>query len=101
MRPENLQLVAARGEIRLTAKVVPRAARTQIVGLHGGALKINVSAPPERGKANQEVIKLLAETLGLRAGQLRVVSGGRSPLKTLAIQGLSAEQILSRLQPFL
>jgi uncharacterized protein len=67
-----------------------------IVGPHGGALKITVAAPPERGKANRAVLELLAGALGLAPSSLELVSGPTSPDKVLLIP-LSADEIEARL----
>ena len=70
---------------RLNIKVVPGASRDQIVGWLGDALKIKVTAPPENGKANEAVVTLLAETLGVRRDTIEIVSGHGSPAKTVEI----------------
>jgi uncharacterized protein (TIGR00251 family) len=57
------------------------------VGWIGDRLKIQVTAPPERGKANKAVIEVLAEALGLARNQVRIVAGETSPLKTVEIEG--------------
>jgi uncharacterized protein (TIGR00251 family) len=97
---EKLQLHSRGGEVLLRVKVTPGSSRNRIVGLHGGALKLAVSAPAERGKANEAVLGLLAETLGLRSNQLRLTAGQRSPHKTIAIRQLTVEQALARLKSF-
>lgn len=65
------------------------------MGWIGDRLKIQVTAPPERGKANQAVIDVLAESLGLTRNQIRISSGETSPLKTVEIDGDAS--ILSKL----
>ena len=70
---------------RLNVKVVPGASRDQIVGWLGDALKIKVTAPPEKGKANEAVVTLLAKTLGVRRDTIEIVSGHGSPAKTVDI----------------
>jgi uncharacterized protein (TIGR00251 family) len=78
---------------RLTVKVVPGSSRNQIVGWLGDALKIKVTAPPEKGKANEAVIELLAETLGIDADAIQIESGHWSPSKIVAITGMDDEAI--------
>ena len=53
------------GCISLTLHIQPGAKRTEFAGLHGDALKIRLAAPPVDGKANEALIKFIAETLGL------------------------------------
>jgi uncharacterized protein (TIGR00251 family) len=55
--------------------VVPRASRSEIVGLHNGRVKIRVVAPPEAGRANQEVTRILADRLGVSVELIRGASG--------------------------
>ncbi len=81
----------------LAVKVVPRSSRDAIAGWLGVALKVRVAAPPERGRANKAVERLLAKTLGLRPEQVRVVRGMTSERKIVEIAGLSEAEILERL----
>jgi uncharacterized protein (TIGR00251 family) len=78
---------------QLKVKVVPGSSRDRIVGWLGDALKIKVTAPPEKGKANEPVIKLLADTLGVSTNDFEVVSGQSSPSKIVAITGMDDEAI--------
>ncbi|HVE42527.1 MAG TPA: DUF167 domain-containing protein [Planctomycetota bacterium] len=73
--------------MNLPLKVVPKASRNRIVGWVGDRLKVQVTAPPERGKANGAVIELLAETLGVPRARIRIVAGETSPLKTVEVDG--------------
>lgn len=82
--------------MRLHLKVVPKASNSRIVGWVGERLKIAVTAPPERGKANEAVIDMLAAALGVPASRIRVVTGLASPLKTVEIPGEDAD-VLARL----
>jgi hypothetical protein len=83
---------------RLRLRVRPGARRDEIVGAHGEALKIAVSALPERGRANRAVLELLAKSLGLPASRLRLAAGETSPDKTVLIQGISGEEMRRRLE---
>ena len=82
---------------RLKVKAVPGASRSEIVGRLGEALKVRVAAPPEGGKANREILELLAEKLGLPATGVTLVSGAASPAKVVALRGVTAEQAWARL----
>lgn len=66
-------------------KAVPKASRDEAAGWLGDRLKIRVTVPPERSKANAAVEALLADLLGLPASAVRVVAGTASPRKTVEI----------------
>ncbi len=78
------------GGIEILVKVVPGASRDRIAGELGDALKIQVSAPPEKGKANAAVATLLARALGVHAKDVSIIRGTTSPRKTLLISGVAA-----------
>ena len=82
---------------RLKVKAVPGASRSEIVGRLGEALKVRVAAPPEGGKANREILELIAGRLGLPAADVTLVSGAASPAKVVALRGVTAEQAWARL----
>jgi uncharacterized protein len=82
---------------RLRLRVSPGSDRAEIVGRHGEAWKVRVTAPPERGRANQAVVRLLAERLGLPAGELEVVSGLASRDKVVELHGLGRAEAERRL----
>ena len=79
--------------VLIPVKVVPGASRTRLMGELDGRLKVAVAAAPEKGKANEALIALLAERLGVRRQALSLVSGQTSPLKTLRVVGLSADEV--------
>jgi len=66
--------------------VVPGASKTEVVGLYDGVLRVRVAAPPEGGKANKAVVRLLAKKTGAR---VRLISGGASRRKRLLIEEIS------------
>jgi len=76
---------------RLNVKVVPGSSRNQIVGWLGDALKIRVTAPPEKGQANEAVIELLASALSISGKDIEIESGHSLPSKIVAINGLDDE----------
>jgi uncharacterized protein (TIGR00251 family) len=82
---------------RLPVKVIPGSSRSGIAGWLGGMLRVRVTAPAERGKANAAVEDLLREVLDLPRAGVRIVAGGSSPRKTVEIVGLSESEIRKRL----
>lgn len=81
--------------VRLVAH--PGAGRTAVVGRHGDALKVKVSAPPVEGRANRAVEDLLAEVLGVERARVTVVAGESSRTKRVRIEGLGADDARKRL----
>ena len=81
----------------LKIKVVPGSSRNYIAGWLGESLKIRVTAIPEKGKANDAVITLLADTLEIPKQDVTLSSGASSPRKVFKISGLSHSEIKSRL----
>lgn len=78
--------------IRFAVKVVAAARRQEIVGPHGGALKVTISQPPAGGAANRALCRLVAQTLGVPARQVQVIKGISSPWKTLRVEGITAHR---------
>lgn len=82
---------------KLSVKVVPGSSRSCVAGWLGDTLRVRVTAPPERGKANAAVESLLSEVLALPSGSARIVAGGSSPRKIVKIVGLSEPEARRRL----
>lgn len=78
---------------RINVKVVPNSSRDVVVGWLGDALKVKVMAPPEKGRANEAVIALLAARLGIDPDNIAVVSGHASPTKVVAMNGMDDDAI--------
>jgi len=89
--------VLSTASFRLPVKVVPGSSRNRIAGWLGDTLRVRVTAPPERGKANAAVESLLVDVLGIANGRARIVSGGSSPRKVVEIFGLSESEARRRL----
>lgn len=85
------------GALQFAVKAVPGASRDRIAGLYGDGLKVQVSAPPEGGKANARIEAVLAAALQLPARAVQVVAGHANPRKVVAVRGISAEQLRARL----
>ncbi|MGH7538989.1 MAG: DUF167 domain-containing protein [Gemmatimonadales bacterium] len=73
--------------------VVPRARATQIVGRHGDAIRIRLAAPPVDGAANAELIRFLAERLGVPRRAVSIARGRTGRRKTVAIDGLATAAV--------
>jgi uncharacterized protein (TIGR00251 family) len=80
-------------EVRL--HVLPRAKRSEIVGLHNGALKLKVTAPPVDDAANRAVIEFFSILLGIPKSSLRILAGTKSRDKILQIRDLPLRSFLS------
>ena len=85
--------LAADGRITLTLHIQPGAKKTEFAGRHGDALKIRLSAPPVDGKANEALIKFVAEALKLPKSAVSLKSGQTSRRKVLEVQGAEASAI--------
>jgi hypothetical protein len=81
----------------ISIKVVPGARRDRVVGKYGDAIKVQVSAPPEGGKANQAVVSLIAGALGVREQQVTIVRGHTQPRKVVRIEGIDQPAVDARL----
>jgi len=73
---------------RLQLRVSPGARRAHVVGRHGDAWKVRVAAPPEGGRANAAVVRLVAETLSLPRDVVTLVSGHGARDKIIELAGL-------------
>jgi len=80
------------GGVEIVVKVVPGSSRNQLAGQLGDALKVRVSAPPEKGRANAAVAALLADRLGVAGKDVTLISGEASPRKTFCVRGVSVAQ---------
>jgi len=87
--------------IRIALKVVPGSTREGIAGWLGDALKVRVRAPAEAGRANEAVVRVVAEALGLPRDAVRIASGSSSPKKTLEIDGLELATLRARIDALL
>ena len=83
--------VEVRGaSIRVHVHVQPRASRSEVVGLHGAALKVRLHAPPVDGAANDALVALLAKELGVPRRDVRILQGATSRAKVVEITGTTA-----------
>lgn len=83
--------------VTFAVHVQPRAAKNEVVGLHGDAVKVRLTAPPAEGAANELLLRFLAETLRIARGRVSLVSGRTSREKKVRVVGLRREELLERL----
>ena len=77
---------------RFTVKVHPRARRSAVAGRLGDAWKLDLTAPPVEGKANEECVRYLAELVGVPRARVRIVMGLTSRTKVVEIEGVTEEE---------
>ena len=73
--------------------VQPGAGRTAVVGRHGEAVKVRVAASPEGGRANEAVVKLIAETLAVKPSAVKILSGESSRSKRVEIAEIEEDEV--------
>ena len=88
MTVDDLFTAAGDDAVVLAVHAQPGAGRSQVVGRHGDAVKIRVAAPPEAGRANDALVALLAERLGVPPKSVTLESGASSRTKRFRIAGV-------------
>jgi hypothetical protein len=81
------------GRARFAVRLVPRASRTAIAGVHAGVLHVRVTAAPVNGAANRALVGLLGKTLRLGPTAIRIESGATSARKRLSVPSDSLERL--------
>ena len=78
---------------QIAVHVQPRAHTTEVAGRHGDAIKIRLAAPPVDGAANDELVRFLAEQLGVPRAAVRIAHGLSGRRKTVVIEGLATDAV--------
>jgi len=84
----------------LAVRAVPGASAAKVVGLHGDELRVRVCSPPVDGRANEEILKLVAAAVGVRVREVSVLAGHTARSKQLLI-ALPPEAVRERLAPWI
>lgn len=84
-------------DLEVEVRVQPRASRDRLDGFRDGALRVRVGAPPERGKANASVLRLLAKTLGIARRRVTLVRGETSRTKRVRIAEMTEQEFRERI----
>jgi len=95
----SLEVETRGAGVRFRVKVQARARREEVVGVQSGVLRLRVTAPPVEGRANQAVVRLLAQHLRLPKSSIKITAGERAPIKLVEVAGLDAATIVERLRP--
>lgn len=82
---ESDWLKASSGRLLVEIKAIPGSSRSQVAGLRDGALLVRLAAPPEKGKANEELRACLAEALGIPKSEVELVAGAASRRKRVSL----------------
>lgn len=76
----------------INIKVEPRSSRSGITGPYGDALKVKLTSPPVEGKANKELVEVLAKEFGIRKKDVEIISGQSSKNKIVKLMGVADMQ---------
>lgn len=98
---DQLSIETRRGLTCLAVRVQPRAARDRVIGVHDGALKVALTAPPVDDRANRSLVVFLARISGVSRSRIRVVSGLRNRRKTVGFEAISGPELRERLTLYL
>lgn len=97
----DLQLREGPDGALIPLRVQPRASRNKVNGLHAGALRISLTAPPVDGEANAAVTAFVASLLGIPKSRVTIVSGEKGRDKVVLAHGLSREEAAAKLEPYI
>lgn len=74
------------------------ARRSEICGRHNGMLKLSVTQPPEKGKANKALVALLSKQLALRRAQIELIAGETSRQKRFLVREITPDELATRIE---
>ncbi len=94
----TLKVEERAGAVDLLVRASPRARGDGVKGVVGEQLAVAVTAPPEDGRANEAVLEVIARFLGVRRNAVELVSGASSRMKRVRVAGLSAAEVVSRIE---
>jgi uncharacterized protein (TIGR00251 family) len=92
-----IAVTSRKGGVILPVLAQPGAKRNAILGERSGALRVAVTAAPDRGKANEAIQTVLAERLGLKPSQVSLISGATSRQKRFLVEGIESQELQARL----
>ena len=87
------RVTAKDGRVRFAVRVQPRAANSEITGIHGDAMKIRLTAPPVDGAANEELVAFLSKVFVVARKSVRILAGESSRSKIVEIDGITERAV--------
>jgi len=90
---DELEVTERDGGVVFEVRVAPRSSRDQVLGVHAGALKVALTAPPVEGAANAALVALLAKRFGVPRRSVHILRGETSRVKTLRIDGITRDSL--------
>ena len=84
----------------ISVRVHPNAATNEVVGFTDGVLRVRVSAPPVKGRANKELLSFLSQILDVGKSKVRIIKGHKSRNKMIDVDGVSQQDIMERLSTY-
>ena len=97
----QLSIREREGTVHFKIHLQPRASASEIVGIQGDSLKVRLTSPALENRANRHLLAFLSEILDCSKGMIEISAGSRSKHKTVAVHGLSVQQILHRIAQYL
>ena len=98
MQEIPFQLLETADGVQVRIHAQPRARRSELAGIHNGALKIKIAAPPVDDAANRAIVDFFAALLDVPKSRVRIAAGLKSRSKTLFIEGVSSDRFISTLR---
>ena len=92
-----MPLQEAKKGVVIKVKVQPKAQQDEILGIKGDRLRLRVKAPPQKGRANQACINLLAKVLSLNKKEIKLISGAKAREKMFFIQNMKLDDLKEKL----
>ncbi len=79
--------------IIIPARIQPNSSKEKIMGEYAEKLKIAVTSPPEKGKANKSIVKVLAKWLNIKTSDIQIVSGEKSKDKKIFVRNITKKDL--------
>lgn len=89
------------GGVIIPVRAQPGAKKNAVTGVHAGQLKVAVTQAPEKGKANQALIEVLAEALQVPRSRISLISGATSGQKKFRVEGIDLASLCDRIATLL